>query len=75
MQAKDLALALSIITKAYPEAEMIPQENSHLVHDRYIVVQIPDTRPMVMHPQLEAILKHLGFHYSDSHGACWYAAI
>jgi len=30
---------------------------------------------MELHPHLEAMLKHLGFQYSDSHGASWYAPI
>jgi hypothetical protein len=72
MQARDLALALSVIVKAYPNAQIISTE------DRcpgFFGIELPDKGQMIMAKSLEDILVHLNFKYSDAHGACWYAEL
>ena len=66
MLAKDLALALSIITRVYPEAKVVYSEV-----DKCLVVEEAGH----MSQQAEDVIRGLGLKYSESHGVCWYAHI
>lgn len=70
MLASDAVQALSILSEIYPDAKVIPGELPD-----FIVVARPNDIPMLVHQHISDRLNDLGFKYSASHGACWYANI
>lgn len=66
MKASTLAQALEIISKDYPDADVVKPENKHF---QGVCIENCDE----VGENATALLADLGFRYSDSHGTCWYA--
>lgn len=72
MQASQLALVLLIISREYPDAEVVAPENRDF---KGITVERPRQDSIDLSPANEIIIRGLGFRYSDAHGANWHAEL